>query len=301
MNAFSRLLAALVLIFGSLVVASFPARAYTCTQTVSWTTSKSFPVGTGLCLTRTLEGQTSRLIFRTDGDLVWYVNGTAKWHTGTSGKGVARLVLASNANVVLYNASGGVVWALSRGYSSWTSAASSTTKSLGAFANAKGTDVYLFVGGRGYPFASLSLLTAYGASCGQNRYGYDWFMTQRFARGQFCLTDPSSNEKLVFQGDGNLVYYRNGYARWASGTVNQGTTLNFQSDGNIVIRNSAGTAVWAMTWRHSNWKTYAPKYNYGGTLYLGYLNGPPVARFERRNNLPASDTGVTYLNVETAL
>lgn len=54
--------------------------------------------------------------------------------------------------------------------------------------------------------------------------------------------------RLEFQSDGNLVAYENntGYARWSSNTSeNPGAKLNVQNDGNVLIRNSAGSPIWS--------------------------------------------------------
>ncbi|WCM27950.1 hypothetical protein NDN01_03190 [Sphingomonas sp. QA11] len=53
--------------------------------------------------------------------------------------------------------------------------------------------------------------------------------------------------RLAFQTDGNLVAYENNtnFAIWSSKTHgNPGAKLTVQNDGNVVIRNSAGTVIW---------------------------------------------------------
>lgn len=68
-----------------------------------------------------------------------------------------------------------------------------------------------------------------------------------FNRASFCLKprNDAFGSKLIFQGDGNLVHYRNGVARWASGTNGRGATFVLQADGNAVIYNASGQAIWA--------------------------------------------------------
>lgn len=56
--------------------------------------------------------------------------------------------------------------------------------------------------------------------------------------------------RLELQSDGNLVEYRRTEGRdvavWATGTRSAtATTLQFQSDGNVVLRNAAGTVLWS--------------------------------------------------------
>jgi hypothetical protein len=50
---------------------------------------------------------------------------------------------------------------------------------------------------------------------------------------------------FVQQGDGNLVMYANGVARWQSGTGgNPGAATSLQSDGNLVVYSASGTPLW---------------------------------------------------------
>jgi hypothetical protein len=67
-----------------------------------------------------------------------------------------------------------------------------------------------------------------------------------FAPGTYCIHGITTGAlRLVWQADGNLVYYDNNHVEWASNTYNRGATrLALQTDGNVVIY--AGTTVlWA--------------------------------------------------------
>ncbi|MFD7645707.1 hypothetical protein ACFV4P_34255 [Kitasatospora sp. NPDC059795] len=68
----------------------------------------------------------------------------------------------------------------------------------------------------------------------------------------------TGNYELAMQGDGNLVLYNaNGSAIWASGTYgHSAAALNMQADGNLVVystyNNSSSTPLWATgTWGNS--------------------------------------------------
>ena len=55
----------------------------------------------------------------------------------------------------------------------------------------------------------------------------------------------STLARMVMQGDGNLVIYdENGKALWASNTRGSGIRAVFQADGNLVVYNSANQSVW---------------------------------------------------------
>jgi hypothetical protein len=48
-----------------------------------------------------------------------------------------------------------------------------------------------------------------------------------------------------FQGDGNLVTYVDGVAKWSSGTANEGHTVTFLNESPwIEIANAAGAVIW---------------------------------------------------------
>lgn len=68
------------------------------------------------------------------------------------------------------------------------------------------------------------------------------------------LSSPSGRFTFVYQGDGNLVLYRNqdGVALWSSGTAGSSVgTCVMQGDGNLVVYDAAGVPVWnAGTWTH---------------------------------------------------
>lgn len=69
---------------------------------------------------------------------------------------------------------------------------------------------------------------------------------ESLAPGQFLESD-NGQYRLNFQGDGNVVLREvaSGDSLWSTGTHNQGgTNLVLQSDGNLVLYTPAGTALW---------------------------------------------------------
>ena len=101
--------------------------------------------------------------------------------------------------------------------------------------------------------------------------------------GNFCLR--LNNRRLVWQHDGNLVVYEGtqpgGRALWATGTdtdARRGYKLSLQGDGNIVIYNSGGQALWAS---HTN-GAYNP--------YKRYTLGLDPQDLTLETSMPGYDT-----------
>lgn len=80
---------------------------------------------------------------------------------------------------------------------------------------------------------------------GQRDHCGFWVMGRTLHRGA-RITTCDGLHMLEFQGDGNLVLYRQfSGAVWASNTHGRGAVrADFQGDGNIVIRNAAGQPLW---------------------------------------------------------
>lgn len=57
--------------------------------------------------------------------------------------------------------------------------------------------------------------------------------------------NTSGADRLVMQGDGNLVVYQGSTPRWWSGTGAAGSYAIVQNDGNFAVRNPAGASQWA--------------------------------------------------------
>ncbi|MEU3283278.1 hypothetical protein [Streptomyces antibioticus] len=58
-------------------------------------------------------------------------------------------------------------------------------------------------------------------------------------------TSNDGRTNLYMQSDGNLVLYKSGRPAWATNTVGSGDCVIFQRDGNLVLYDRDGKAIWA--------------------------------------------------------
>jgi len=103
------------------------------------------------------------------------------------------------------------------------------------------------------------------------------------------IKSQNGEYKFVMQGDGNLVLYQGGAARWASNSNGKGTApyrLVMQGDGNLVIYDKNNSATWAS---NSNGKGTAP-------YRLVVQNDRNVVIYDRNN----SATWASNSNVKAA-
>lgn len=71
------------------------------------------------------------------------------------------------------------------------------------------------------------------------------YANERLTTNQY-LQSANGSYRFILQSDGNIVLYGASRALWASNTVGKGgVNLYMQGDGNLVLRNSGGTAVWS--------------------------------------------------------
>jgi hypothetical protein len=89
-----------------------------------------------------------------------------------------------------------------------------------------------------------------------------WSSAVTVSNGMLCATSSDKQSALVYQKDGNLVWYVKSKARWASNTGGAGSKLYLQADGNVVIKNKNNQVVYAASTgdptfaaaKPSNWK-----------------------------------------------
>jgi hypothetical protein len=173
------------------------------------------------------------LSMQTDGNLVLYRDGVSKWASGTndwpSTCTSCYASFQSDGNLVLYSAGG----------------------------NGEYTP-YWSTGTNGHPGAQIHLLDSapYLAIVqGIEIYpaknpGPSHFAPFNLLAGQSLKTGDLT---LSMQSDGNLVLYREGVSKWASGTNHWPSTCttcyaSFQSDGNLVLYSSTGDGDFTPYW-----------------------------------------------------
>ena len=175
-------------------------------------------------------------ILQSDGNLVTYGPGGARWNTGTSGKGGVLVVFQGDGNIVMYTSSWKAVWA------SWSRSSHAGLLVLqndGNFVgyNSMAQPVWSsFTGPLSEPAFAVppEARTAIGPGA-------------QLAPGQ-AMFSSNGAYMAIMQGDGNFVIYSGGGAVWSSGTSGHpGSSLIFQSDGNIVVYSPTRVALWA-TW-----------------------------------------------------
>lgn len=164
--------------------------------------------------------QYSLVMQASDGNLVLYKGTTALWSTGATGSG-SRAVMQGDGNLVVYNGS-------APKWSSSTAGFAGASLSLHDDGN-----LVIYHAGRGVWTWSAGYIGHHLGSGQQLPPG----ALLRSADGQY---------RMVMQGDGNLVVYRQSAALWATGGSDPGSRAVMQGDGNFVVYDGAA-AKWAST------------------------------------------------------
>lgn len=156
------------------------------------------------------QGQGSRAIFQEDGNFVVYnPSGKAVFSTNTANKNATNLEMQDDGNLVIYNR---------RRNALWSSNDNSNSNNFGGNENFNNTGTY---------------------SKGNIYKGYEFVKDEKIYSENFKYY-------LIFQADGNLVMYRNGFKKdvWSTATAGKGRRAIFQEDGNLVVYDSSNRAVY---------------------------------------------------------
>jgi hypothetical protein len=266
----SFLLAVLTGLWSTGVVAPTAHAAAACPDSITWTTTQTYLRGM-FCLST----GTDVFAFQTDGNLVWYVKGVARWNSGTADTGQT-LALQGDGNVVVYGANGQPLYA-----SSWNfSQAVFTTPDQYKYLIASVGWGYEHFISHQIDLGNVGTVTMTGTSALNRLHWQDLGSVahctvisaggiaspaQSFAPGQLCLANDWGT--VVFQPDGNFVEHVSGQARWNSGTWGRGVRLSFQSDGNMVIYSASGAPIWAVSWFMKGWEPRDVA-NGNGTIFV---------------------------------
>ena len=218
-----------------------------CPDSVSWTTGLRYVNGT-FCLSL----GTDLLIYQTDGNLGYYVNGVPAWNTGTWGAG-ATLALQGDGNVVIYSANNKALYASNWYYQSAAYTTPDAHKYLSVYYAAHTHQILNYwesADGSASGYSTLSGIRWQDLGdqngCTVEPTPISQAVVPRtLAAGHLCWSNDYGT--LVFQYDGNFVEYVGGKARWNSGTAGRGAWLALQDDGNIVIYSAAGQPLWAVS------------------------------------------------------
>jgi D-alanyl-D-alanine carboxypeptidase/D-mannose binding lectin len=163
-----------------------------------------------------------QLIMQTDGNLVLYQDGAARWSSNTR-PSTSFATMQTDGNLVVYDTTGRALWSSgTRGY----------TNAFLALQDDGNLVIYTEAADRAL-WQSSTLVLPPRISGGQT------------VPSGGTLVSEDGRHRLVMQADGNLVFYRSGVARWSTGTAVAGARLVMQADGNLVVYDPANRALWS--------------------------------------------------------
>ena len=209
--------------------------------------AQSFTRGTNLIKDRRYESQNGQyfLTFQNDGNLVVYNRrNQPKWDSKTQGEG-AKAIFQDDGNLVVYNFSGNAVF-------------STNTVNKNATSLEMQDDGNLVI----YNRRRNALWSSNDNSNGNSNWNSDntgsysrgnIYKGFRFVKGKKIFSE-NNDYYLIFQTDGNLVMYSNGFKNdiWSSATAGRGKSAIFQDDGNLVIYDSSNRPVYSTGVSSSN-------------------------------------------------
>ena len=168
------------------------------------------------------------LSMQTDGNLVIYNHfRQATWASGTNGWAVGQVCMQGDGNFVMRDPWGNAIWSTnSQGYAG-TQLSMQGDGNLVVY-NVYGQAIWSVWSGKIIPPFVNGTPTLYAGQC--------MYVGQSMVGGGYTL---------VLQPDGNLVIYGPGGWTWQTRTYGQpASMLCMQGDGNVVLRNIYGQAIW---------------------------------------------------------
>jgi hypothetical protein len=189
-----------------------------------------------------------------DGNFVVYSTaGVALWNSGTGGTPNSILTMQADGNAVVYGNSFSPQTTSGSRYAAW----SSQTENLRGDQLTSGQVLepgqYLKSpnGQFGLTMGQGGVLVLYNTGLGTGGYQCPIWSTPGVTgvttSSVTYSSTPNPGAYLQMTTTGNLALWAPGgaYSSWASGTSQSGDYASLQSDGNLVIYNSAGTALWS--------------------------------------------------------
>lgn len=162
-----------------------------------------------------------RLTMQSDGNLVLYRSGSARWWTGTATPG-SRAVMQADGNLVVYDSSNRALWQSGTG---------GNTNAFLALQDDGNLVIYSADVSRALWHTNTVL------------YPHRLLPGQTLASGKE-IRSPDERHRLLMQTDGNLVVYGPNGARWSTGTFVAGSRAVMQTDGNLVVYDAYNVARW---------------------------------------------------------
>lgn len=158
---------------------------------------------------------------QSDGNAVLRGNGRALWQSGTPNNAGGFLKMQPDGNLVLYSKANRALW-----YTS-TDGAGSTPRTV--------------IQSNG----DLQVVTAGGIAWRNGAPGSSSIVAGTKMTASQFLHDSTGLIQTIMQPDGNLVVYISGKAKFNTRTNGlKGSTITLQTDGNLVLRDSAGKVRW---------------------------------------------------------
>jgi hypothetical protein len=221
----------------------------------------------------------ARLVMQSDGNLVLYrSDGQSIWASQTNGRPASHLIMQNDGHLVIYGKDGKATWG------------THTNGRNGAYLFVQDDGNVVLYQNNGPIWSSNS--TLFG--CGSIAIGVKLMPGIR-------VWNCNRNGYLVYQSDGNFVLYRyDGKALWSSDTPGRSAGYAIQQrDGNFVLYDSANKPYWATG---TNGRTAAGFYIQEDLRLAIYHNNTPVWITPQQSLLPVPAPGDTnWIEVENHL